>query len=186
MKIACIVGTRPNFIKIAPIIAALKDYSDVLQPVLVHTGQHRDANLSDIFFRELLIPTPHFQLAVGQGTPAQQTGAIIERFDALCEKEQFSRVLVVGDVTSTLACSITAAKRCIPVDHVEAGLRSFDRTMPEEINRILTDSIAELCFVSENSGVKNLQREGHSIEQIKLVGNVLIDTLQTHRNRAAE
>lgn len=186
MRIACIVGARPNFIKIAPIIRALKRRTDVFQPVLVHTGQHYDARLSDIFFRDLEIPTPDHYLGVGSGTQAEQSGAIMKSFDELCARENFDRVLVVGDVTSTLACSVTAAKRCIPVDHVEAGLRSFDRTMPEEINRIVTDSLADLCFVTEPAGVQNLLREGHRREQIKLVGNVMIDSLCSHLDRARE
>lgn len=185
MKIACIVGARPNFIKIAPIIRALNQHADVFQPVLVHTGQHYDARLSDVFFRDLEIPTPDHYLGVGSGSQAEQTGAILKSFDELCAREDFDRVLVVGDVTSTLACTITAAKQCIPVDHVEAGLRSFDRTMPEEINRIVTDSLATLCFVSEPSGVQNLLKEGHAKAQIKLVGNVMIDSLLNHFQRAS-
>lgn len=184
LTLACIVGARPNFIKIAPIMKALAARPDVFQPVLVHTGQHYDSKLSDVFFRDLDIPAPDHHLGVGSGSQAQQTGAIMEKFDALCAEVKFDRVLVVGDVTSTLACSITAAKRSIPVDHVESGLRSFDRTMPEEINRIVTDSLADLFFVSESSGVQNLLREGHPAEKIKLVGNVMIDSLRSHLEKA--
>ena len=184
MKLACIVGARPNFMKIAPIMRELARHPDRFEPILVHTGQHYDAKLSDVFFRELDLPRPDHHLNVGAGSQAQQTGAIMEKFDALCGEQKFDRVLVVGDVTSTLACSITAAKRCIPVDHVEAGLRSFDRTMPEEINRMVTDALADTFFVTEPSGEKNLLREGHAPEKIKLVGNVMIDSLRWHLDKA--
>ena len=184
MKLACIVGARPNFIKIAPIMKELARHPHVFRPALVHTGQHYDRQLSDVFFRDLDIPAPDHSLGVGSGTQAQQTGAILERFDDLCVQERFDRVLVVGDVTSTLACAITAVKRGIPVDHVEAGLRSFDRTMPEEINRIVTDSLADTFFVTEPAGVKNLLHEGHDQKQIKLVGNVMIDSLRAHLPKA--
>lgn len=184
MRIACIVGARPNLIKIAPIMKELARYPGRFDPVLVHTGQHYDAKLSDVFFRDLDIPAPDHFLGVGAGTPAQQAAAIMEKFDELCVAERFDRVLVVGDVTSTFACAVSAVKRGIPVDHVEAGLRSFDRTMPEEINRIITDSISDLLLVTEPSGVKNLLNEGHQQGQIKLVGNVMIDSLRTHLDRA--
>jgi UDP-N-acetylglucosamine 2-epimerase (non-hydrolysing) len=184
MTIACIVGARPNFIKMAPILKELARHPNAFRPVLVHTGQHYDAKMSDVFFRDLAMPAPDHYLGVGAGAQAQQAATIMERFDDLCAKEHFDRVLVVGDVTSTMACAITAAKRCIPVDHVEAGLRSFDRTMPEEINRIITDSVADLLFVTEPSGVRNLLGEGHQQEQIKLVGNVMIDSLRSHRDKA--
>jgi len=184
MNIACIVGARPNFIKMAPILKELARYPNRFQPILVHTGQHYDAKMSDVFFRDLDMPAPDHYLGVGAGTQAQQTGAIMERFDELCGRVKFDRVLVVGDVTSTFACAVSATKRGIPVDHVEAGLRSFDRTMPEEINRILTDAIADLFFVTEPSGVANLLREGHSERKIKLVGNVMIDSLLSHLDKA--
>lgn len=183
-KIACVVGARPNFVKIAPIMREFSIHLGLLEPVLVHTGQHYDPGLSEIFFMQLDIPRPAHDLGVGSGTPAQQTGEIIFRFDALCLQEKFDRVLLVGDVTSTLACAIVAAKRGIPVDHVEAGLRSFDRAMPEEINRIVTDSLADLCFVTEPSGIRNLLQEGHSPETIKHVGNVMIDSLLYHLDSA--
>lgn len=183
-KIACVVGARPNFVKIAPIMRELRKHSGLFEPALVHTGQHYDPSLSEIFFSQLDIPRPTHDLGVGSGTPAQQTGDIICRFDALCLEERFDRVLLVGDVTSTLACAITAAKRGIPVDHVEAGLRSFDRTMPEEINRIVTDSLADLCFVTEPSGIRNLLKEGHTAGKIKHVGNVMIDSLLSHLDSA--
>jgi UDP-N-acetylglucosamine 2-epimerase (non-hydrolysing) len=178
MKIACVVGARPNFVKIAPVIKAFRSIpGERLQPLLIHTGQHYDHELSQVFFDQLEIPSPDFHLDVGPGTPAHQTAQIMERFDALCRQSDFDRVLVVGDVNSTLACAVAAAKCCIPVDHLEAGLRSFDRTMPEEINRIVTDVLSDLCFVTEPSGVENLRKEGHSESKIKLVGNVMIDTL---------
>jgi UDP-N-acetylglucosamine 2-epimerase (non-hydrolysing) len=184
VKIACIVGARPNFIKIAPIMKELARWPEIFQPVLVHTGQHYDPKLSDVFFHDLDIPMPDHCLGVAAGTQAQQTGEIMEKFDELCVSEELDRVLVVGDVTSTLACAITAKKRCIPVDHVEAGLRSFDLTMPEEINRMVTDAIADLLFVTEPSGVNNLLHEGHSTDSIKMVGNVMIDSLLSHLENA--
>lgn len=185
MKIACIVGARPNFIKIAPIMKALARYPALFQPMLIHTGQHYDPKLSDVFFQDLDIPAPDHHLGVAAGTQAQQTGEIMVKFDELCAAEKFDRVLVVGDVTSTLACAITAKKRWIPVDHVEAGLRSFDLTMPEEINRMVTDAIADQFFVTEPAGVQNLLREGHAPEAIKLVGNVMIDSLLANLEKAA-
>jgi len=184
MKMACIVGARPNFIKMAPILKELSRHPTRFHPFLVHTGQHYDAKMSDVFFRDLDLPAPDHYLGVGAGSQAQQTGAIIAKFDDLCDRVKFDRVLVVGDVTSTFACAVSAAKRGIPVDHVEAGLRSFDRTMPEEINRILTDSIADLFFVSEPAGVANLLHEGHDQDKIKLVGNVMIDSLLAHLDKA--
>ncbi len=190
MRIACIVGARPNFMKIAPILRAMKDCSP-LQPVLIHTGQHYDKNLSDIFFEELGIHRPDISLGVGSGSHARQTADVlvaVEKVLLQAEKngEPFSRMLVVGDVNSTAAAAIAAAKLQIPVAHVEAGLRSFDRTMPEEINRLLTDSICDLLLVSEPSGVSNLKREGHPDSHIHLVGNVMIDTLLTQVERARQ
>jgi UDP-N-acetylglucosamine 2-epimerase (non-hydrolysing) len=178
------VGARPNFVKIAPIMGAMAKHVKLLEPILIHTGQHYDPSLSDVFFMQLAIPRPSYKLGVGPGTPVQQTAEIMVRFDALCSQEDFDRVLLVGDVTSTLACAITAARNGIPVDHVEAGLRSFDRSMPEEINRIVTDSLADLCFVTEPSGVKNLLMEGHSRARVKHVGNVMIDSLLSHLDAA--
>jgi len=183
-KIACVAGARPNFIKIAPIMMELEKHPDLFEPTLVHTGQHYDDKLSNVFFEQLNIPRPDHHLAVGVGNPAEQTGELIQRFDKLCLEEKFDRVLLVGDVTSTLACAIVAAKRLIPTDHVEAGLRSFDRTMPEEINRIVTDSLADTFFVTEPSGVKNLIEEGHAEKDIHFVGNVMIDTLRIYLNSA--
>ena len=165
---------------------AFRRWPEKFRPVLVHTGQHYDPKLSDVFFQDLEIPTPDFYLEVSAGTQAQQTGEILVKFDELCVSEKFDRVLVVGDVTSTMACAISAKKRGIPVDHVEAGLRSRDLAMPEEINRILTDSISDSFFVSEPDGVKNLLNEGHHPDSIKLVGNVMIDSLLANLAQARD
>ncbi len=178
-KIGCVVGARPNFVKIAPILRALDRYSGITT-VLVHTGQHYDLNMSESFFQELSIPFPDRHLEVGSGSHAQQTGRVMERFEKVCLEERFDRVVVVGDVNSTMACTLAAAKLLIPVAHVEAGLRSFDRTMPEEINRILTDTLCDLLLVSEPSGVENLKHEGITGDRVHLVGNIMIDTLYQH------
>ena len=191
-RIACIVGARPNFMKIAPVLRAMRN-SDAMVPTLIHTGQHYDANLSDIFFQELEIKLPDISLDIGSGTHGKQTGQIITAveqvlIDAAESGRPFDRMLVVGDVNSTMAAAIAAAKLQVPVAHVEAGLRSFDRSMPEEINRLVTDSICDLLLVSEPAGIDHLRREGHAEEQIHLVGNVMIDTLfqQLERARAAD
>jgi UDP-N-acetylglucosamine 2-epimerase (non-hydrolysing) len=181
MNIACVVGARPNFMKIGPLLNALRDYNTI-RPVLIHTGQHYDAALSDIFFTELGIRQPDVFLEVGSGSHGVQTARVLERFEATLANGvpgggDYHAVIVVGDVNSTLAASLAAAKMGIRVIHVEAGLRSFDRRMPEEINRIVTDSISDLLLVSEPAGVENLRREGHSDERVHLVGNVMIDTL---------
>ena len=180
-RIALIVGARPNFMKIAPILHALESYPEI-DPVLIHTGQHYDAQLSDVFFDELGIKPPDLSLNVGSGTHGKQTGQILEAVEAELMKADsdgnpYQQMVVVGDVNSTMAAAIAAAKMFIPVAHVEAGLRSRDRSMPEEINRILTDSITDLLLCSEPEGVSNLLEEGHPEENIKLVGNVMIDTL---------
>lgn len=181
MNIACVVGARPNFMKMAPILRALEKHSGV-ETTLIHTGQHYDANLSDVFFEELGMRRPDISLEVGSGKQGEQTARILERVENVLEdfsaEAQYDRMVVVGDVNSTMAASLAAAKLGIPVAHVEAGLRSFDRSMPEEINRIVTDSIADLFLVSEPAGVENLLGEGHREEQIHLVGNVMIDTLK--------
>lgn len=179
--LACVVGARPNFMKMAPILRALRDYPQI-RPVLIHTGQHYDPQLSEVFFRDLQMPPPDIHLNVGSGSHAQQTARILERMEEVLlagpkDGHRYERVIVVGDVNSTMAAALAAVKLGIPVAHVEAGLRSFDRTMPEEINRIVTDSVADLLFVSEPSGVENLRREGHPETRIHLVGNVMIDTL---------
>ena len=187
-RLACIVGARPNFMKIAPILRSMKN-EPRLQPTLIHTGQHYDKNLSDVFFDELGIDPPDISLGVGSGTHAKQTADVmvaIEKvlMDANEKGEPFDRVIVLGDVNSTAAAAIAAVKLHTPVAHVEAGLRSCDRRMPEEINRVVTDAICDMLLVSEPSGVTNLKREGHPDENIFLVGNVMIDTLLTQVERA--
>jgi len=183
MKIINIVGARPNFMKIAPIMEAYRDYGDI-EPILVHTGQHYDREMSRLFFEQLGIPRPDIDLEVGSASHAVQTAEIMKRIEPLLLKEKPDLVLVVGDVNSTIACGLAAVKLGIRLAHVEAGLRSFDRLMPEEINRILTDSISDLLFCTEQSGVDNLRREGIGEDKIFLVGNVMIDTLTTNRSRA--
>ena len=188
MRLACIVGARPNFMKIAPILRAFEKYES-LQPTLIHTGQHYDANLSDVFFDELGISRPDISLGIGSGSHGKQTADILVAIEnVLVEAEKkgegFDRMIVVGDVNSTMAATIAAAKLLIPVAHVEAGLRSFDRTMPEEINRMLTDSICDMLLPSEPDGVANLKKEGHDDSKIHLVGNVMIDTLLNQVDRA--
>ncbi len=185
MRIIHIVGTRPNLIKIAPLMEAYADAPGI-EPILVHTGQHYDDNMSDLFFRQLGIPEPDLNLGVGSGSHAVQTAEIIKAFEPVARERDPSAVVVVGDVNSTIACGLVAAKLGIPLAHVEAGLRSFDRTMPEEINRVLTDAISDLLFCTEQSGVENLRREGVAEERIHLVGNLMIDTLLRHRARAAQ
>jgi UDP-N-acetylglucosamine 2-epimerase (non-hydrolysing) len=184
LHILHVAGARPNFMKIAPILAACAARPR-LRSTLVHTGQHYDEAMSHLFFEQLRIPRPDINLEVGSGSHAQQTAAVLQRFEPVLLERRPDLVLVVGDVNSTLACSLAAVKLGIPVAHVEAGLRSFDRAMPEEINRILTDAIAELLFVTEESGVANLRREGIDPARIHLVGNVMIDTLLAHRDAAA-
>lgn len=176
MKILNIVGARPNFVKIAPLIQEMRKTSDI-HPLLVHTGQHYDPEMSDSFFHDLRIPKPDYHLHVRAVTPASQISEVMNRLEPVILRERPDVVLVVGDVDSTLAGALTAAKLGIAVVHVEAGLRSFDRAMPEETNRILTDAVSELLFASEPSGVENLVREGRSPDKIFLVGNVMIDTL---------
>ena len=184
INLACIVGARPNFVKMAPLLRALKKekHAQRATVTLIHTGQHYDANLSGVFFSELEMQRPDICLEVGSGSHGVQTARIIEGVEKALQDGpstagKFDRLVVVGDVNSTMAASIAAAKMGIPVAHIEAGLRSFDRTMPEEINRIVTDSIADMLFVSEPTGVEQLIREGHREEDVFLVGNVMIDTM---------
>lgn len=189
-RIACIVGARPNFMKMAPILREL-DSTDDVAAVLIHTGQHYDPMLSGVFFDELGIRPPDLSLEVGSGTHGAQTARLLTGLEsayvAAAERgEPYVGVIVVGDVNSTMAATLAAAKLQIPVAHVEAGLRSFDRSMPEEINRIVTDSLADLLLVSEPAGVRNLQQEGHPDERIRLVGNVMIDTLRSQVERARQ
>jgi UDP-N-acetylglucosamine 2-epimerase (non-hydrolysing) len=184
MKVLNVVGARPNFMKIAPIAEEMKK-TPGLNGVLVHTGQHYDEGMSDVFFRELVIPVPDVHLGVGSGTHAEQTARIMVEFEKTCLSEKPDLVLVVGDVNSTMACTIVAAKLRISVAHVEAGLRSFDRAMPEEINRLVTDALADLLFTTSRDADENLKREGVDPAKIHFVGNVMIDTLLKHRQKAA-
>jgi len=176
MDILHVVGARPNFMKAAPVMAALTDRDSVSQ-LLVHTGQHYDADMSGVFFRQLELPEPDINLEVGSGSHAIQTAEIMTRLERVLLEKRPDLVLVYGDVNSTVATALVCAKLHIPVGHVEAGLRSFDRTMPEEINRLLTDQIADLLFTPSVDGNENLLREGISTEKIHLVGNVMIDTV---------
>lgn len=175
-RILNIVGARPNFMKVAP-IQRLMLQSQALEPRLVHTGQHYDAAMSKVFFNDLGMPEPDIYLGVGSGSHAVQTSQVMIELEKVMQEMKPDLVLVVGDVNSTLAASIVASKLWIPVAHVEAGLRSNDRTMPEEINRILTDAVAELLFVTEKSGLENLKKEGTPDEKVYFVGNVMIDSL---------
>ncbi len=185
-----VAGARPNFMKLAPVVRAITAAGQ-LRYRIVHTGQHYDEAMTDVFFAELGIPKPDVHLEVGSGSHGAQTARILERYEAHVLKDRPDATVVFGDVNSTVACALAAVKLGIPVAHVEAGLRSFDRAMPEEINRLLTDAVAELLLVTEPSGVENLRREGVSEEKIRLVGNVMIDTLRSYlpearsRNAAA-
>ena len=172
IRLLSVVGARPNFMKIAPIIEELKRFQDT-EHVLVHSGQHHDELLSGHFFSDLGLPTPDVNLQVGSGSHAMQTGEIMKRIEPVFLENKPDMVLVVGDVNSTLAAALTAAKLGLKVAHIEAGLRSFDMRMPEEINRKLTDAISALLFVTENSAVENLRREGIPEERIFFVGNVM-------------
>lgn len=182
IKVINIVGARPNFMKIGPIAEEMEKAN--FSQVLIHTGQHYDYKMSELFFDELGLPRPHVNLSVGSGSHAVQTGEIMKRVEGIFIKEKPSLVLVVGDVNSTLACAITASKLHIPVAHVEAGLRSFDRRMPEEINRVLTDAVSDYLFITEESAKINLRREGIAKEKIFFVGNTMIDTLLKFRGKA--
>lgn len=183
MKILNVVGARPNFMKIAPILRETQRYP-AIEPLLVHTGQHYDEDMSRVFFDNLGLPRPDVDLEVGSGTHAWQTAQVMLRFEPVLDQNRPDLVVVVGDVNSTLACALVAAKRHIPVAHVEAGLRSFDRTMPEEINRQLTDAISDFIFTTCRDANENLRREGIPEECIFFVGNVMVDTLLQHRARA--
>src|SRR5437588_3106062 len=177
LKVINVAGARPNFMKVAPIAAAMKRRSAEFQPILVHTGQHYDAGMSDAFFRDLEMPEPDVHLGVGSGSHAAQTAAIMQAFEPVVETEKPDWVIVVGDVNSTIACALVCAKLGVKVAHVEAGLRSHDRTMPEEVKRLLTDQIADLLFTPSEDADRNLLREGIPTERICLVGNVMIDSM---------
>ena len=182
MKVVNIVGARPNFVKIAPLMQAMVK-SSIIDPILLHTGQHYDYNMSESFFRELEIPEPDVYLNVGSDTHGKQVAKIMKKFDDFCEEHHPELVVVVGDVNSTMACSLVAVKRHIKVAHIEAGIRSYDRSMPEEVNRIVTDSVADLLLPPSQDAVENLLKEGHASEQIHLVGNIMIDTLLKNQQK---
>ena len=183
--IVCVVGARPNFMKMAPLLRALRARTDLPPSVLVHTGQHYDAALKDRVFEDLGLPQPDIDLHVGSGSHAAQTADVMKGFEPVLERLQPSVVVVVGDVNSTLACSLVASKRQVPVIHVEAGLRSYDRSMPEEINRVLTDQIAALHYTTERTAHDNLLREGIAADRIHFVGNLMIDSLLEALPRAS-
>lgn len=182
--VICVVGARPNFMKMAPILRAFAGNSPAIPTLLVHTGQHYDRDMSDRLFEDLRLPHPDINLDVGSGSHAVQTAEVMRRFEPVLDAHKASCVLVVGDVNSTLACTLVAVKKGIPVAHVEAGLRSFDRAMPEEINRVLTDQIADLLYTTEASAEDNLAREGVAAARVRFVGNVMIDSLMFNRELA--
>jgi UDP-N-acetylglucosamine 2-epimerase (non-hydrolysing) len=186
LKVINVVGARPNFMKVAPIVEAMKRREREFTPLVVHTGQHYDASMSDAFFRDLALPQPDVYLGVGSASHAAQTAVLMERFEPVVLHEKPDWVLVVGDVNSTLACALVCVKLGVKVAHVEAGLRSRDRTMPEEINRLLTDQIADLLFTPSADADENLRAEGIPKERICLVGNVMIDSLYKHLERSRQ
>ena len=183
--VICIVGARPNFMKMAPILRALAAHQPPLPMLLVHTGQHYDRDMSDRLFEDLGLPHPDINLEVGSATHAVQTAEVMRRFEPVLDQHPPSCVLVVGDVNSTLACALVATKKGIPVAHVESGLRSNDRSMPEEINRILTDQISDRLYITERSATDNLLREGIDAQRICFVGNVMIDSLLDSKPKAS-
>lgn len=177
IKIVCVVGARPNFMKIAPIIKQMNSSDNRLEPFLVHTGQHYDEAMKHRFFDQLGIPEPDVDLEVGSGSHAVQTADVMKRFEPVLDEQKPDAILVVGDVNSTIACALVAVKKRVPVIHVEAGLRSGDRAMPEEINRVLTDQISDILYTTERQALDNLLKEGIAKEKVSFVGNVMIDTL---------
>ena len=184
LKVINVVGARPNFMKMAPLIEAMNHYPDQIQQYLVHTGQHYDERMSRAFFEELGLPRPDIDLGVGSGSHAQQTARIMTAFETVCQEKRPDLVTVVGDVNSTVACTLTAKKMGIAVAHVEAGLRSRDMSMPEEINRLCTDVLCDYLFTTDTIANDNLRAEGIPEERIHFVGNVMIDTLLKHREMA--
>jgi UDP-N-acetylglucosamine 2-epimerase (non-hydrolysing) len=182
--VLCVVGARPNFMKMAPILRALAHHTPPIASLLVHTGQHYDQDMSDRLFEALGLPRPDVNLEVGSASHAVQTAEVMKRFEPLVDEYKPSCVLVVGDVNSTLACTLVAVKKNVPVAHVEAGLRSGDRKMPEEINRVLTDQVADRLYTTERSADANLRAEGIVAERIVFAGNVMIDSLVSHRAQA--
>ncbi len=185
-KVILVAGARPNFIKLAPLYKELSRRSDIFQPIVLHTGQHYDQKMSDVFFEELGLPQPDIFMGVGSGTHAEQTAKIMIEMERVLTESAPDMVVVFGDVNSTLAAAITAAKMTIPLAHVEAGLRAFDRSMPEEINRLVTDALADLLLTPSKDANRNLEREGIPRGKIKLVGNIMIDTLAAQLSRADE
>jgi len=189
MKIISVVGARPNFMKIAPLVAAIKKHNSnslvKIEHVLVHTGQHYDIRMSETFFRELNIPEPDINLEVGSGSHAEQVGRTMIAFEKVLQDEKPDWVVVVGDVNATLACSVTAKKELVKCCHIEAGLRSGDMSMPEEINRLVTDRLSDLLLTPDSLSGDNLRREGVTEEKIHFVGNIMIDTLESNREKAA-
>lgn len=186
MKIITVASARPNFMKVAPLLDEFKKWGDQIEPILVHTGQHYDYELSKIFFDEFGIPEPDHHLEVGSGTHAEQTAKVMIAFEKVIDEEQPDWVVVVGDVNPTMACTIVAQKKAVKVAHVEAGLRSYDRRMPEEINRVLTDSIADLLLTPSIDGNMNLIKEGIDERKIRFVGNIMIDTLYNMLEKSAQ
>ena len=184
LKVIIVAGARPNFMKVAPIVAAMRRRPTDFHPILIHTGQHYDAAMSDAFFRDLEMPEPDIDLGVGSASHAVQTAGIIQAFEPYVISEEPDWVLVVGDVNSTVACALVCAKLGVKVAHVEAGLRSRDRTMPEEINRLLTDQMADLLLTPSTDADENLRAEGIPAERIRFVGNIMIDSLMTNLERA--
>jgi UDP-N-acetylglucosamine 2-epimerase (non-hydrolysing) len=176
-RIFCVVGARPNMMKMAPLLRELKKYPSEFEPLLVHTGQHYDYKMSKVFFEQLNMPDPDYNLEVGSGTHHHQTAEVMKRFGEITQKDHPQLILVVGDVNSTMACALVGAKEMIPVAHVEAGLRSFDRGMPEEINRIVTDAISDFLFITEEEARGHLHHEGVADEKVFFTGNVMIDSL---------
>jgi len=185
LRVVCVVGARPNFMKIAPLIRAFAREPGI-EAILVHTGQHYDGTMKASFFEQLDIPEPHVDLDVGSASHAMQTADIMRRFEPELDRLDAGAVLVVGDVNSTIACSLVAAKKGVPIIHVEAGLRSYDRRMPEEINRVLTDQLSALLYTTERNAQRNLEREGIDAARVRFVGNVMIDTLLHNRARCPE
>jgi UDP-N-acetylglucosamine 2-epimerase (non-hydrolysing) len=186
IKVLLVAGARPNFMKIAPLWLEMNQFPSLFTPILLHTGQHYDYEMSKVFFEDLDLPEPDYFLGVGSGTHAEQTARIMIEFEKVLLRDRPDLVMVVGDVNSTLACSVTAKKLLIPIAHVEAGLRSFDMTMPEEINRKLTDAISDLLFTPSMDGNRNLVQEGVSPDKIHFVGNIMIDSLIRVLNRITE
>ena len=180
----CVVGARPNYMKMAPLLRAFARERDLPGAMLIHTGQHYDVSMNDRLFADLGLPEPELNLGVGSGTHAVQTAEVMRRFEPIVDDLQPCCVIVVGDVNSTLACALVASKKQTPIAHVEAGLRSYDRTMPEEINRVVTDQLADLLYTTERDAAANLAREGVDGSRVHFVGNVMIDTLLEQRPRA--